>query len=145
MSSEKPTYKHILIPVLMDEAYETRTIRRQTGTKTVQKTKGILNPERVLKEEPVYEYVEEQMPTGIASDTDPNSVEVGLNLEKACNKLAAEGYEVISITPILRGVHAHQYSQGNLKKGTGASGFGYGYGYSLTDSLLIVGRLSDNA
>ena len=125
----------------MDESYETRTIRRQTGTKTVQKTKGILNPERVLEEKPIYEYVEEKLPTGNPSDTNPNSVELGISVETACNDLADEGYEVISITPILRGVHAHQYSSGGLKKGTGTGGFGYGYGYSLTDSLLIVGRL----
>jgi len=142
MSSQ--TYKHILVPVDMDEAYETRTIRRQTGTRTVQKTKGILNPERVTSEEPVYEYVEEQLPTGHPSDTFPNSAAAGKSVEKACNQLAEEGYEVISITPILRGVHAHEYNSGNLKKGTGHSGFGYGYGYSLTDSLLIIGKLKDN-
>lgn len=141
MSDQKPTYKHILVPVHMDEAYETRTIRRQTGTKTVQKTKGLLNPEKVIAEEPVYEYVEEQLPTGNLSDTEPNATEAGMNVEAACNQLADEGYDVISITPILRGMHSHQFSAGNLKKGTGASGFGYGYGYSLTDSFLIVGKL----
>lgn len=144
MSSQTP-YKHILIPIEMDEAYETRTIRRQTGTRVVQKTKGILNPERVAKEEPVYEYVEEQMPTGQLSDSFPNSPAAARAVENACNQLASEGYDVISITPILRGVHVHEYNAGNLKKGTGHSGFGYGYGYSLTDSLLIVGKLIDNA
>lgn len=127
----------------MDEAYETRTIRRQTGTKTVQKTKGILNPERVTEERPIYEYVEEQLPTGELSDINPNSVEAAQSVEDACNTLHNDGYEVISITPILRGVHAHQYSSGGLKKGTGTGGFGFGYGYSLTDSLLIVGRLKE--
>ena len=141
MSDQKPTYKHILVPVNMDEAYETRTIRRQTGTKTVQKTKGILNPEKVIKEEAVYEYVEEQLPTGEQSDTTPNSAEAGRSVEAACNQLAEDGYDVVSITPILRGIHAHQYNSGGLKKGTGTGGFGYGYGYSLTDSLLIVGKL----
>lgn len=137
----KPIYRHITVPIEMDEAYETRTIRRQTGTRTVQKTKGLLNPERVTKEEPVYEFVEEQIPTGRLSDTYPNTHKAGKAVEDACNGLAEDGYDVISITPILRGIHAHEYNAGAMKKGTGMSGFGYGYGYSLTDSLLIIGKL----
>ncbi|MGM0421660.1 MAG: hypothetical protein ACQEQL_01020 [Pseudomonadota bacterium] len=141
MSDSKPTYKHILVPVPMAEDYEIRTIRRQTGTRTVQKTKGMLKPEKITKEEPVYEFVEEQMPTGHQSDNLIDGDLTGQNVEDACNALAMDGYEVISVTPLLRGAHQHQYSAGALQKGTGPSGFGYGYGYSITDSIVVLGKL----
>lgn len=145
MSAEKLTYKHIIVPVPMAEAYETKTIRRQTGTRTVDRQKGLLNPKKVTVEEPVYEYVEEPLPTGRLSDCDIDNYATGQAIEEACNTLAAEGYDVISITPLLRGAHHHQFSTGAQQKGTGPGGFGYGYGYSVTDSIVIVGRIkSDN-
>jgi len=140
MTDETPIYKHIIVPVQMDESYETRTLRRQTGTRTVQKSKGLLNPEKVTKEEPVYEYVEESLPTGQPSDTNPASAIVGEAVEAACNDLAKDGYGIISITPILRGVHGHEISQGVLKKGTGITGHSFGFGYSVTDSILIIAK-----
>ena len=124
----------------MAEDYEVQTIRRQTGTRTVERHKGLLKPEKVLKEEAVYEYVEEPIPTGQQSDTTPNSYALGQSVEDACNELAKDGYQVMSITPILRGVHGHQLQPGTLKKGTGVTGYSFGFGYSLTDSILIVAQ-----
>jgi|AntRauTorckE6833_2_1112554.scaffolds.fasta_scaffold14410_4 hypothetical protein len=141
MSDSKPIYKHILVPVTMAEDYEVRTIRRQTGTRMVQKTKGVLKPEKVQEEQPVYEFVEEPMPTGHQSDNLIDSDLAGQSVEDACNTLAMDGYEVISVMPLLRGEHQHQYSAGALQKGTGPSGFGYGYGYSVTDSIIVLGKL----
>ena len=143
MSEENPTYKHILVPVGMQEAYEVQTIRRQTGTRSVQKVKGILKPEKVVSEEPVFEFVEEEIPTGELSNTDPNSQACAYDLEEACNTLDAEGYDVISITPILRGVHGHEIRATALKKGTGEIGHSFGFGYSITDALIVMGRRRD--
>ena len=127
----------------MAEHYETKSIRRQTGTRTVQKHKGLIKPKKVMVEEPIYEYVEESLPTGKASDTEPDSIRAGRDLEKACNALAEEGYTVISITPIMRGVYGSEKNPGSLKKGTGSTGFSYGFGYSVTESLLIVAKLEE--
>ena len=139
--NSKPKYKQILVPVPMAEHYEVNTIRRQTGTKTVQKHKGIMNPKKVTVEEPIYEYIEEALPTGKSSDTEPDSKKTAKDVESACNALAKDGYKVISVTPILRGVYGHHTKPGIIKKGTGATGYAYGFGYSVTDSLIVLGEL----
>ena len=124
----------------MAEAYKTRTTRRQTGTRTVHKNKGLFNPEKVEQEEPVYEYIEEDVPTGQISDCEIDSIRFGQDIEDACNQLHDQGYNVLSITPVVRGAHQHQYSTGKQTKGTGPGAFGFGYGFSLTDSVVILGR-----
>ena len=143
MTANKPKYKHICVYAPMAEALEPVTERRQTGTRTVTRTKGFLKAEKIEKEEPVYEYTEEWVPTGELSDVDIDHETFGNHLEEACNQLYTDGYDVISINPVLRGIHQHQYSAGSLVKGTGPSGFGYGFGYSITSAFMIIGKLQD--
>lgn len=143
MTEQKPKYKHICVYAPMAEALEPVTERRQTGSRTITKTKGFINVEKIEKEEPIYEYTEEWVPTGELSDVDVDQETFGAHIEEACNQLDQDGYKVISINPVLRGIHQHQYNAGSLVKGTGTSGFGYGFGYSITSSFMIIGELKD--
>ena len=61
------------------------------------------------------------------------------HLERCCNDLDAAGYEVISIAPIVSGRTAY----------TGAAAYVGadcpGHGYSVTDGLIVTGRLKGDA
>ena len=54
-------------------------------------------------------------------------------LERCCNDLDAEGYEVISITPVVSGRTAYM--------ATNTDAADPGHGYSVTDGLIVTGRL----
>lgn len=142
--TNKPVYRNVCVYAPMDEAYEVRRKRKFVGTQKVKKVKGILNPEKVEVEEPVYEYVDEHVPTGQFSDVDIDHDAFGNEIESACNYLHEEGYEVVSITPVLRGVHRHEFRTGEITKGNGPVGYGFGYGYSLTSAFMILAKLRED-
>ena len=58
-------------------------------------------------------------------------------LERCCNDLDAAGYDVISIAPIVSGRTA--YMDTNSERDYP------GHGYSVTDGLLVTGRLKKEA
>ena len=57
-------------------------------------------------------------------------------LERCCNDLHAAGYDVISITPIISGRTAYTHSE--------TADIHPGHGYSVTDGLIVTGRLKTN-
>ena len=54
-------------------------------------------------------------------------------LERCCNDLHAEGYDVIAVTPIISGRTAYTHNEN--------SDLFPGHGYSVTDGLIVTGRL----
>ena len=54
-------------------------------------------------------------------------------LERCCNDLHAEGYEVIAVTPIVSGRTAYTRAE--------TTDIHPGHGYSVTDGLIVTGRL----
>lgn len=66
-------------------------------------------------------------------------------ISKVCNELDAEGYEVISIMPTLRGhsnyEHKHNSKEQTFFGGGYGWGYGWGYGYSVTDGAMITAIL----
>ena len=54
-------------------------------------------------------------------------------LERCCNDLDAAGYDVISITPVISGRTAYTHTE--------ATDIYPGHGYSVTDGLIVTGRL----
>lgn len=54
-------------------------------------------------------------------------------LERCCNDLDAAGYEVISIAPIISGRTAYM--------ATNTDAADPGHGYSVTDGLIVTGKL----
>lgn len=137
----RPEYTQIVVPAHMAEEYRLSQRKEQVGTQKVTKMRGILKPEAYEVERPVFETVEEWVPTGQPSDTEVDVDDFGQRIAIACNDLHEEGYDVISINPVLRGVYGHNHNAGVIEDGTGLGGWGYGFGYSITDSVVIVGKL----
>ncbi len=54
-------------------------------------------------------------------------------LERCCNDLDAAGYDVISITPVISGRTAYTHAE--------TTDIHPGHGYSVTDGLVVTGRL----
>ncbi len=54
-------------------------------------------------------------------------------LERCCNDLDAAGYDVISITPVTSGRTAYTHTE--------TTDIYPGHGYSVTDGLIVTGRL----
>ncbi len=56
-------------------------------------------------------------------------------LERCCNDLDAAGYDIISITPVVSGRTSYMATNTDLADP--------GHGYSVTDGLLVTGKLRD--
>ena len=56
-------------------------------------------------------------------------------LERCCNDLDAAGYDVISITPVISGRTSYMATNTDLADP--------GHGYSVTDGLLVTGKLRE--
>jgi hypothetical protein len=56
--------------------------------------------------------------------------------QQAIEKLNAEGYEVISMTPVESGRYAHDHKVFY----SGNSAAGWGYGFSVTSGIIILAR-----
>jgi hypothetical protein len=77
--------------------------------------------------------------------------EFARRVQAAATGLAAEGYTIVAVTPILRGEARTQERQGGatdvgvggLPTIVGGFGTGWGAGYSVTDGVLIVGQRQD--
>ncbi len=135
MSEAKQKYKTVHIYASMSESYEIKRTRKKVGTEKAFKLKGFLNPTKIEIDKPIYEFVEEAIPTGASSETEINSDQLTIDVENTCNELAEQGYRVINITPILRGAHRHRLV------GTSKRGGGYGFGYSVTSGMMITAEL----
>ena len=67
-------------------------------------------------------------------------------------KLNAENYEVVSISPITSGKWVCDFKEGdvsgNIREGEGMirgnSGYGYGYGYSFTEGMMIIAKKAND-
>jgi hypothetical protein len=54
-------------------------------------------------------------------------------IREICNQFEKDGYDVISICPVLAGFEAH------LPISSGRPG-GYGYGFSVTEGVIVTGK-----
>lgn len=140
-TEQKSIFRNITIRPRMMEVGDWKTIRRRVGTKRVVKNMGIFNKKEIEVDEPVYESERQWVPTGKQSDVQIDAEHFGQMIENACNDLHSEGYDIISITPIVRGNYQYKEQSGILKKGTGSIGHSFGFGYSVTDGVVIIGKL----
>lgn len=77
------------------------------------------------------------------SDSQVDAVRLSDDLRRIVEEQNAEGYEVVSVTPIISGDYDYVYSEGNGKKIHAHKGsYGYGYGYSFTEGLTLVVKQS---
>jgi hypothetical protein len=138
----------------MEPRYETRKVKRQIGTEMVKKTKGLLFKSEVEVETPTFETVEETFLAG-RSETRVDLEDLAQKTAALCDRLAADGYDVVSITPVQSGRfktdRGHSWvsrigHQGkNVPEKWGSDpGYGavwsWGYGYSVTDGVMVTGR-----
>ncbi|OES24228.1 hypothetical protein [Alteromonas macleodii] len=77
--------------------------------------------------------VDEFVPNG-QSDCQVDSVALANDLEVKLQELAANGYAIINITPVISGSYAYKAEW----SGKFSAGYGYGYGFSYTDGIMIV-------
>ena len=141
----KQAYKTRWVQTGMGEIKEKVIKKRQTGTRVITKTKGLFKKETYEVEEPVYEEYEEWVPTGRLSDVFIDLEGFNQQIMDACNLLAAEGYEVVHISDVIRGEFNWDTWKGENQAGgfrsTWGAGWGYGYGYSITHGVVITAKL----
>ena len=133
-------FRSVVVQPKMLAIGEWKNVRKRVGTKKVKQVTGILKKEEVEVEQPVFEIEREWVQTGRVSDVQIDVEQFAEDITEACNLLDAEGYEVVNITPVIRGQYQHQHTEGNLKKGTGFTSYGLGFGYSVTDGVIILGK-----
>ena len=145
--SEAPrsTYRTMYVSAQMGEIHQKKKVRTQVGMHKRTRTEGLFSKKEVEVEEPIYEDVDEWVPTGQISDTFIEPFDFASSIEDACNRLADAGYEVHSILPVIRGDY-NWASRGvetqPFQTPANVAG-GYGYGYSYTDGAVITGRLRE--
>ena len=117
-------------------------VKKQVGVRKVMKKKGLLRTEMIEVDEPVFEEVVEDVPTGTYSDTQINLEDLARRIADTCNELDQAGYDVIKISDIVRG--AYNYAVDRYHSVTNSSApdtcYSYGYGYSVTDGVIIIGK-----
>lgn len=140
-NTSKPAYRHVVVRPPMEDIGEWKTIKKQVGMKTIKKKAGVFSKRDIEVPEPIYETSREWVPSGRQSDVQIDLIQFGQMIEQACNNLDEAGYNVISIMPVTRGNYQYKDGGGVLKKGTGSIQSSFGFGYSVTDGMVIVGRL----
>jgi hypothetical protein len=70
------------------------------------------------------------------SDCDIDGQQLASDLACAVAKLNAQGYEVVTVTPVASGNHVSEAQYGLV----GELRAGMGYGYSFTKGLIVVAR-----
>lgn len=134
------TYAYRWVRAGMSPLYKKQKVKRQVGVRQVEKRKGLFSSEKQVVEEPVYETVDEHVPTGKYSDCYIDIDDYARRITKACNELDEEGYDIVKISEVIEGSY-----YGDAKPASGAGGairggYGYGYGYSVTDGVVIIGK-----
>ncbi|WP_323018033.1 hypothetical protein [Castellaniella sp.] len=135
-----PSNKIVYIKAPFKPVGKNVTIKVPTG----EKKKGFFGKEKdVLSKESRWEQ------TGW-SDCEIDGEKLSEDLSTAIDSLNREGYEVVSILPIISGKYAYKYQAqgisssqralGDTEKVSGGASYGFGYGYSYTEGVSIVAR-----
>jgi hypothetical protein len=109
-----------------------RTVQVPTG----EVKKGLLGGEKpIMREE--QQWVE----TG-TSDCIVDGPRLAEDIDQAVIEINNEGYEVVSIMPVISGRYnyAYQANGARLDNHCAGGGYGYGYGYSYTEGVVIIAR-----
>jgi hypothetical protein len=143
--------KTVYAPMMELGAYKTTQV--QVGTRMAQQreTLSIFSTKArerkmVEVEVPVLEERNEWVPNGKYSDCQIDHRAMARLTEEAMNKLDADGYEVLSVTPWDEGNYNWNtdpfIDHSHIPRGNQLSG-SYGYGYSFTRGMMICAKLRD--
>lgn len=146
MQLELPAIRTAWVKASMQPLYKKEIVKKQIGTRTITKTKGIFSKTQVEIEEPIYEDQEKLIPTGRYSDTEIDIEEFSNNINRVCHELTALGYKILQVIPMNSGRYKYEYKETSKKLRLGdtedlSGGYGYGYGYGITDGVIIIGEL----
>lgn len=120
--------KTVYVAAHFQAIYEAVTVKVPTGN--TKRFLGLIDVEEKIRKK-------ELVQTGW-SDCQIDGERLNKDIAQAIEKLNAEGFEVVNITPVTSGNWNFAYNSGSLREGTGNGGYGYGYGYSYTEGVLIV-------
>lgn len=128
----------------MATLYKEQKVKKQVGVRTIEKKKGIFSSKVIEIEEPVFKEVVEMVPTGEHSDTYINIDDFAKKITDACNDLDKNGYDVIKISEVIGGRYNYtwgNYANSHVSSGAASTCYSYGYGYSVTDGVVIIGKM----
>lgn len=74
------------------------------------------------------------------SDCEIDGGQLSEDLQRAISNLNDEGYEVVSVSPVVSAKYDYRWEQQKGASSWGGSGYGYGYGYSYTEGLTVVAK-----
>lgn len=141
MSDEnKRIYTYYWVRADMADIMDYKKVKKQVGSKEIVKKKGFFGSETYTLNVPIYEEVEEWVSTGKKSDKKIDVAGFSTKIMDACNELHASGYDVIQIIPTIGGKYDYNFKTGFLSNNNPYS-YGYGYGYSVSDCVIIIGKL----
>jgi len=120
--------------------HDYKTVKVPTG----EKKRSIFGDEKEITKK---EYRRVQTGT---SDSQIDGVRLANDIDAATTALQNEGYEVLTITPVMSGKYAYHVEPGSIEssvgflrdgyKVSGKGSWAYGYGYSYTEGVLITAR-----
>jgi len=134
--SEAPEVKTFFIPAKGIPLIQKKTVKIPTG----ETKKGFLGFEKQVTRKETQEVI-----TGY-SDCAIDGNQLVKDMHQVINPYFAEGFELLSITPVTSGNYYYKYQEGNVSGSihngygsiSGNSAYGYGYGYSYTEGLIVV-------
>jgi hypothetical protein len=74
------------------------------------------------------------------SDCQIDGKKLAEDIAEAVARLNEEGYEIVSVTPLLSGKYDYAFDKSGGPGAGGGWGYGYGYGYSYTEGVTIIAR-----
>lgn len=109
---------------------------QRVGTKKVEKV-GVFGGTKLV-DKPVWDMKEVDTPIR-AGTTCVDLTSLAIAVDIACAELDADGYDIVSINPINSGRYRHREKRD--EQWGKPLAWAFGYGYSLTDGILITGKL----
>lgn len=135
-------FKTVFVKAYLKQEVRERVANVQVGTRTISKRKSLYESEMVQEEEPVFEQRVEKVGTGKHSDTEIDAEDFSQRIEKACNDMYEKGYDLVSMTDVIRGAFHYDCKPNQSRTDHLCAGGGYSisYGYSMTDGMMIMFR-----
>ena len=116
--------------------WETKSVQTGAATKTVEK--GLFKKRAVEVEVPIFAEQREWVATGV-SDCEIDGEKFSKDIGAAIEALEDEGFELLTITPILSGSYKYDFEAPVINSRDRPS-YGWGYGFSYTSGVTIVAR-----
>lgn len=125
-------YKTVFVAATFVKLYEVQAVQVPTG----EVKRGLFG----IGEKLVIRTERRRVEIGV-SDSEIDGAALAESVESAVSSLAAEGYQVVSVTSVVSGAYrfsAISSSPRVTRETEQIEGGGYGYGYSFTSGVLVL-------